>query len=200
MNMDRHDLQTPTDYFPVKSYLIDQSDQFVWFSPEWNLEFQALFPEPYEVSDYLGQNFFDLLAGPDIKLLYRSIFNMIRQSASERLSLTMRCDRVPIKILMSQEIHRQADGQIKIQFAYLSREPMDMVASKRRWPEETPLKMCSWCQAIFDSEHNLWLSLEKALGCFPLLHDSELPAFTHGCCSVCFQLIRGNVYEYSRGG
>jgi hypothetical protein len=197
--MNRESLDRQDTYFPAKSYLLNQSDRFVWFSPEWNLEFHDAFQDPYEVNDYLGRSFFDLLAGSTIHVIYRSLFHLIRRPESKPLSLTMRCDRVPLKILMSQELSGKEDGTIRVELSYISREPMTENEPVFPFEQDKPLKMCSWCQSIFDHNHAVWMPLEQALGYFPLLHQTELPAITHGCCPGCFQILRGKLYEYSCG-
>jgi hypothetical protein len=197
--MQRENLDCQAAVFPAKSYVLNQADCFVWFSPEWNLEFQQTFSEPYEVSDYLGRSFFDLLSGTGIRLIYRSLFKLIRQSKNQALSLTMRCDRYPLKILLRQELSGQDKDLIRVEIAYVQCERLTDASAFFHSYKETPLKMCSWCQSILDSEQSTWLPLEKALVLFPLLHETELPAITHGCCPACFQTLRGKVHEYSCG-
>jgi hypothetical protein len=197
--MHRENLDCQAALFPAKSYVLNEFDCFVWFSPEWNREFQQTFSEPYEVSQYLGRSFFDLLAGTGIRLIYRSLFKLIRQLDSRPMSLTMRCDRYPLRIILSQELSSQDKDQIRVEIAYIKCERVTDETSLFHFDKEKPLKMCSWCQSIQDSEHSTWLPLEKALGLFPLLHETELPVITHGCCPACFQTLRGKVYEYSCG-
>lgn len=186
-------------YFPTKSYLLNPANCFVWFSPEWNLEFQDMFQEPYEVNDYLGRCFLDLLSGPSIRLVYQSLFQLVRRSECKPFSLTMCCNETPLKILMSHELKGNEHGYIKVEISYVSPEIMqdDRQFFRLEWNE--PLKMCSWCQSIFDVAQTVWLPLEKALGYIPILHEAELPAITHGCCTACYQTLRGKINEYSCG-
>lgn len=184
-------------YFPAKYYLLNEANCFAWFSPEWNLEFQDAFPEPYDANAYLGLSFFDVLADPSIRHIYRSIFERIRQPGSQALSLTMRCDNFPFKILMSQELKAAEDGQIRVEVAYVHLEKMKDDVHSLGYNQLELLKMCSWCQSIFDCNQSLWLPLEKALGYFPLLHGPALPAITHACCPACLKNLRGKLHEYS---
>lgn len=197
MNGER--LEHETLYFPPKSYRLNAADRFVWFSPEWNLEFQDTLGESYDAEDYVGRSFYELLAGPEIQLLYRSVFQGIRRADGQTLSLTLRCDRAPLKIFMRQDLSACDDGSIAVELSYTTLEIVSMPQPALSLDQSQPLKMCSWCQSIFDSAKVTWLPLEKALGYFPLLHDSELPVITHGCCPVCFQTLRGKLHEYSGG-
>ncbi len=198
MNEERHERQTTC--FPPKSYLLNQKDRFAWFSPEWNAELEAVWEKPFDVNQYLGRHFFDLLSGPSIRFIYRSLFKIVRRPHSEPMSLTVRCDHHPLKVLLSQELNHEGENWIKVELAYVSCEILEDTEPMLHFTRDKPLKMCSWCQAIFDDEHVAWLPLEKALGYFPLLHDAEIPSITHGCCPVCFQSLRGRIHEYSRGG
>jgi hypothetical protein len=186
-------------YFPAKSYLLNSANCFIWFSPEWNVEFQDTLQESYDVNVYLGRCFLDLLSGPSIRMIYQSLFQLIRDSEPRPLSLTMRCDKPPLKIRMSQELRGRENGFIKVEISYISVEAMpdDGQFFRIEWNE--PLKMCSWCQSIYSSEEAVWLPLERALGHIPILHEPELPAITHGCCPACYQTLRGKINEYSCG-
>lgn len=197
MNGER--LDSKTAYFPPKSYRLNAKDHFVWFSPEWNLEFRDTICESYDADDYLGRSFYELLFGAEIQLLYRSVFHSVRRSEGQTLSLSLRCDRFPLKILMRQDLSAYDDGSIDVQLSYTTLEIVSMPQPALSLNQDQPLKMCSWCQAIFDSVRVTWLPLEKALGYIPLLHDLELPAITHGCCPVCYQTLRGKLHEYSGG-
>jgi hypothetical protein len=190
-------LETETAYFPPKSYRLDAMDRFVRFSPEWNFEFQDSLCESYDADDYLGRSFNELLFGPEIKLLYRSIFQSVRRAPGQTLSLSLRCDRYPLKILMRQDLSGHEDGSISVQLSYTMLEILSMPQPAYSLDQTEPLKMCSWCQSVFDSARVTWLPLEQALGYIPLLHDLELPAITHGCCPACFQSLRGKLHEYS---
>ncbi|MDQ3231585.1 MAG: hypothetical protein M3Q07_07175, partial [Pseudobdellovibrionaceae bacterium] len=167
MNVESYGLECR--HKPVKTYLLNQSDRFIWFSPEWNLEFRGKSSETYEVNDFIGKSFFDLLAGP-IMGIYRSLFQLVRKPESQTLDLTMRCDRFPFKILMRQELTKGEDGQIRVQLAYVSCEALDEGASRTAYDWDGPLRMCSWCQSIYDERQGLWVPLEKSLGYLPLLH------------------------------
>jgi hypothetical protein len=190
--------ERPPTSFPPKSYLLNQKDRFAWFSPEWNAELQELWDEPGNVDEYLGQHFFDLLSGASIRSLYRSLFKIVRQSPREPMSLTVRCDHYPFKIILSQELNHEGEDWIKVELAYVSCEVLENTESMMPFPKDHPLKMCSWCQSVFDDEHDAWLPFEKALGHFPLLHDTEIPSISHGCCPVCYQMLRGRIHEHSR--
>lgn len=144
-----------------------------------------------------SRSFFDLLADPGIRHIYRSIFELIRQPGSQPLNLTMRCDKFPFKILMSQELKQGEEGQVRVEIAYVQLERMNDEDQAFSFDQAELLRMCSWCQSIFDGNLGIWLPLEKALGFFPLLHGSELPAITHGCCPACLKNLRGKIHEYS---
>ncbi|HET9241582.1 MAG TPA: hypothetical protein VFO10_30225 [Oligoflexus sp.] len=197
--MNRERREPETAYFPPKSYRLNADDHFVWFSPEWNLEFRDTLGESYDAEDYLGRSFYELLDGVEIQLIYRSVFRSVRRTHGQRLSLTLRCDRFPLKIFMRQDLSGYDDGSIGVQLSYTKLEIVSMPQPALSLDQNQPLKMCSWCQSIFDSVKVTWLPLEKALGYFPLLHDHELPVITHGCCPVCYQTLRGKLHEYSGG-
>lgn len=187
-----------TTYFPAKSYLLNQSNCFIWFSPEWNLEFENAFPYPYDAGAYLGRSFFDVLGDPGTRHIYEALFKRIRKPGSRPLSLTMRCDQFPFKILLSQELRTTEDGHIRVEIDYVRLEKQNEQTPSLLLEQTQALKMCSWCQSILDRNDSVWHPLEQALGFFPLLHDPELPAITHGCCPSCLKNLRGQSHEYSR--
>lgn len=197
MNGER--LEQEALYFPPKSYHLNAADRFVSFSPEWNLEFRDTLGESYDAEDYVGRSFYELLSGAGIQMLYRSLFHSIRRAHGQTLSLGLRCDRFPLKIFMRQDLSGHDDGSIAVKLSYTTLEILSMPQPAISLDQSQPLKMCSWCQSIFDSVKVTWLPLETALGYFPLLHDSELPVITHGCCPVCYQTLRGKLNEYSGG-
>ncbi len=196
--MSGESLHSQSGYFPAKSYLLNQSDRFIWFSPEWNLEFQNTFAHGYDVSTYLGRSFHDVLGDASTRHIYEALFKRLRKPGSRPLSLTMRCDQFPFKILLSQEMKTMDEGNIRVEIAYVQLEELKDNAPRLLLDQTEALRMCSWCQSIFDRIKSVWHPLEQALGYFPLLHDPQLPAISHGCCPVCLKNLRGQAHEYSR--
>ncbi len=196
--MSGESLHSQSGYFPAKSYLLNQSDRFIWFSPEWNLEFQNTFAHGYDVSTYLGRSCHDVLGDASTRHIYEALFKRLRKPGSRPLSLTMRCDQFPFKVLLSQEMRTMDEGNIRVEIAYVQLEELKDNAPRLLLDQTEALRMCSWCQSIFDRIKSVWHPLEQALGYFPLLHDPQLPAISHGCCPVCLKNLRGQAHEYSR--
>lgn len=95
---------------------------------------------------------------------------------------------------------RDTEIHIKVQLANTRCNVRKTTIPVKSFPQGTPMKICSWCQAIFDEKHNTWLPYEQAPSRLLRLHGKPPPTFSHGCCPTCFNLIRGKTNEYSCGG
>jgi len=197
--MHKINLVLPTIDIPTKSYLLDSKNCFTWFSPEWDQEFQSISPKEFSTRDYLGQNFFDLLANPDIKLLYESLFLAARRRKNSIFSISLRCDTPSSKAILDLNLVKQDHNGLKASFAYTQLETYTKMGPLLVRKEEELLKMCSWCQDIFDFTKDRWLPIEQALVDLSLLHKQTTAGFTHSCCPRCISIIRGKTHAYTGG-
>ncbi len=187
----------PAISIPPKSYRLDSNNCFTWFSPEWDQEFQPIYSEAYSTQHYVGQNFFDLLSDSDIKLLYESLFVAARRRKNSNFSISLRCDTPSAKSILLLDLVKQDDYGLKVSLAYTHLETYQKNETLLFRIEEHILKMCSWCQAIFDSKKDCWLPIEQALGDMSLLHKQTKAGFTHSCCPSCISIIRGKIHAYT---
>ncbi len=181
--------------YPRKSYGLDRQNRFLWFSPEWGRESLAAHGVEFSREKYVGHNFFDFLSGPEAKLVYQALFQVLRRRPGPGLKLTLRCDRMDAKSILILDLQSHEHEELVVSLDYVLIDPYELnSAVPQDWA--APLRMCSWCQDIFAEDSKEWLPIERALGDMFVLQQLPIPSFTHTCCTRCVKIIRGKAHAY----
>jgi hypothetical protein len=143
-----------------------------------------------EAGSSLGRSLWDYVAGHEVVKLQRLLVRRIRDEVGD-VELPFRCDGPGVRREMSIRIVARPGGRVVLFSARLrSEEARD--SPQRLLDPVTPrseeiLEMCGWCDRFeVDGE---WVEVEEAAKRLELFNKPELPAFSHGICPDCNEML-----------
>lgn len=130
------------------------------------------------------------LAGLEVKHLYRSLLDRIRESGRE-VRIPFRCDAPGLVRDMVLEVTPLEGGFVRFSSWIDSERSRSNVRILEVGREEDPdrfARMCAWCKNI-DIGKDDWRELEEGLAEAGLMNLDPVPRITHAVCSTCQNLL-----------
>jgi hypothetical protein len=170
-------------------YLIDAEDVIVAVNERW-IEF-AEENEGSGLGDaVIGTWLWQHMAGLEVKHLYRSLLERIRETGREA-RIPFRCDAPGLVRDMVLEVTPLKDGSIRFSSwidSQRARPNVRILEVDREVDPERFARMCAWCKKI-DIGKDDWRELEKGLVEAGLMTLDPVPKITHAVCSSCQDLF-----------
>lgn len=165
-------------------YLIDANDRIVNVGETWSsfaLENESPNLAPERV---IGTALWDHITGPEVKHLYRSLFDRLRGAGGE-VHLPFRCDSPKLRRYMQMSMRANSSGGIELTSKLLrteSRAPVSILGPHQP-AGPTMIEMCSFCKRVIVDSH--WSEIEVAVERIGLFDDEVGYRLTHGVCPDC---------------
>jgi len=173
-------------------YVVDGNDAIVSIDEEW-LRFARENAAPELTPDHLvGRSLWDFVAGREMHLVYREIFERVR-SHDTPILLPFRCDSADRRRYMRLTISPIVDDRLQLDALLVREEPRAPVQLLDA-PEARSgfLVMCSWCKKVRTAT-DVWLEVEDAVVRLDLLGDTRLPSISHSICAECARAVRASM-------
>lgn len=172
-------------------YHINESDQLVFLSDNWNHFAEKNAGAPL---DLLGQTIWDFIANDDLIAIYQEICHLVRKE-QKPVSFDFRCDSPRKALFLKMNILPLENQYLEFRTQPIHEEAhayYPLLDSKAPRQGEL-MRICSNCKALWVNDR--WLALDEAVAVLQLLQQKNVPQLTHGLCECCYQTFREEIVK-----
>lgn len=176
---------------PDVAYTLDASDAIIAVNDAWVAFAAANDGAPLLAPAILGRSLWDFIADRTTILLYRRIFERVREGISP-VRFTFRCDAPALRRLLEMSIVMQPAGalQVVVRSVRVEDRPAVLLLDPAEKRSDAVLRVCGWCKRLPDPGGR-WMEIEAALPLLALFEQTALPAISHGICEECHRVMMG---------